>query len=276
MLKPQIVFPAADLAPGDRRFASVDLRALQFDRVRSTADPLFEEAYGHLWLEFGKKNEMESRQTLQRRFQLAPQIIYEMIYVRREDEFVAVRDHTAVLAGGGNHVVVHLSHNLVHPRLRRTGLAGWLRALPLGTARECLAANGMKNGHSGARITLLAEMEHTSDDDPLRMIRLRAYERAGFRKIDPSRVAYHQPDFRTPAEIDAAGGAAPLPFQLIVRRVGREHERVISGAETRMLVETLYNIYGAQFRREDMSHPLLSLEEYPAEDSTIALVLPTQ
>ena len=59
---------------------------------------------------------------------------------------------------------------------------------------------------------------------------------------------YHQPDFRAPHEIDATGGPRPLPFQLIVRRVGREHEQTISGAEVRQLVEALYAIYGAQFR----------------------------
>jgi hypothetical protein len=281
MLMPQIVFHAGDLAPGDTRSAAFDLSALRFDRIRSASDPLFEEAYGYLWLEFGKKDEMESRQALRRRFELAPRMLYEMIHVRRGDAFIAVRDHTAILDHDGQSVVVHLSHNLIATSARRTGLGGWLRALPIAAARECHAVNGIPNSgpnglRSSARITLVAEMQHPSPDHPDEMVRLRAYEKAGFRKIDPTRVAYYQPDFRTPAEIDAAGEPCPLPFQLILRRVGREHERVISGGEARRLVQALYEIYSSHFRASDMAHPLLSLDEYPADDATIALVPPTQ
>jgi hypothetical protein len=169
--------------------------------------------------------------------------------------------------------VVHLSHNLVFPAARRTGLAGWLRALPVATARECLAANGVS---PDAPITLLAEMEYVQPDDAARTIRLQAYERAGFQKIDPGVVHFFQPDFRPPADIDASGGARPLPFQLLVRRVYREHERVISGADVRQLVETLYDIYGPQFRPGDLAHPSLSLDGYPADDASVPLLPPTQ
>ena len=277
--KPRLEFRSGDLAPGDRRSAALDLSPLKFDVIRSAADPLFEEAYGHLWLEFGARHEMESRGALRQRFDLAPRIVYEMIYVQRDEEFVAARDHTIILGQDDHHAIVHLSHNLVTPSARRTGLAGWLRALPVCGARECLAANGTANGSaasSAARITLVSEMEHPFQDDPHGSIRLRAYEKAGFRKIDPSRIAYHQPDFREPGVIDSTGGPRPLPFQLIIRRVGREHERAISGAETRTLVQALYDVYGPQFRPEDMAHPLLSLDSYPADDATVALILPTQ
>jgi hypothetical protein len=281
MLMPQIVFHEGDLAPGDSRSAAVDLRGLRFDRIRSATDPLFEEAYGRLWLEFGKKDEMESRPALKRRFELAPRMLYEMIYVTRGEEFIAVRDHTAILSRDGQCVVVHLSHLLVAPVARRTGLAGWMRALPIATARECHAANGRITGQRGdlppgVRIALVAEMEPPGLDQHGAMVRLRAYEKAGFRKIDPARIAYHQPDFRMPAEIDAAGGPAPLPFQLVLRRVRREHERMIFGAEVRKLVQSLYEIYGSHFRASDMAHPLLSLDGYPEDDAALALVPPTQ
>jgi hypothetical protein len=196
-----------------------------------------------------------------------------MALVRAAGQFVAVRDHTAAMTRDGESVVVHLSHNLVSPINRRTGLAGWMRALPIATARQCLSANDRS---AGAPITLLAEMEYPLPDDLPGVIRLRAYERAGFRKIDPRIVRYYQPDFRPPAVIDAAGGARPLPFQLLVRRVHREHERGICGAEVRQLVETLYDIYHPQFRAVDLAHPSLSLVNYPAEDALIPLISPTQ
>jgi hypothetical protein len=75
--------------------------------------------------------------------------------------------------------------------------------------------------------------------------------------------------------IDASGGARPLPFQLIIRRVGRETEATIRGAEVRRLVRALYAMYGAQFRPQDMAHPALSLDSYPADDAEVALVAPT-
>lgn len=264
---------ARDLAPGDEKSAAIDLAAFEFIRIRSVYDPLFEEGYGHLWAEFGPKDELELREALDQRFRRAPEMLYEMWVVRRDGEFLAVRDHTAVPTADHSHAIVHLSHVLVAPAARRTGLTGWLRALPIAAARECLAQHGAA---PGAHITLVAEMEYPQADDPPRMIRLQAYEKAGFRKIDPGLVRYHQPDFRAPAAIDASGGARPLPFQLIVRRVGREHERVITGAETRQLVQALYAIYGPQFRAADLAHPLLSLENYPYDTAMIPLLPPTQ
>jgi len=276
ILKPmQWPVTTRDLAPGDEKSAKLDLARFDLARIRSVDDPLFEEAYGRLWLEFGPKDEMERREVLARRFQLEPRFYYEMALVRAGGEFVAVRDHTAAMTRDGASVVVHLSHNLVSPLARRTGLAGWMRALPIAAARQCVAVNGAPVAPF-APITLLAEMEYPLPDDPPRMIRLQAYERAGFRKIDPQMVKYYQPDFRDPAVIDATGGARPLPFQLLVRRVNREHERCVFGVEMRQLVETLYDIYRPQFRATDLAHPSLSLDSYPADDTMIPLVPPTQ
>lgn len=260
-----IEFSPADLAPGDAKSAGLDLSSFQIDRIRSIDHPLFELAYEQLWAEFGEKDEMERRETLGVRFGLAPRILYEMILVRRDGKFIAIRDHTAIGARDGTQVVVHLSHNLVSPSARRTGLAGWLRAFPIQTARECV----------DAPVTLLAEMEYDDAGDPIRAIRLRAYEKAGFLKIDPRVVHYHQPDFRAPAAIDASGGARPIPFQLIVRRVGRETQTTIVGAEIRSLVASLLDIYRPQFRAMDMAHPLLDIARLPESDSVVALVPPS-
>ena len=261
-------FPLTDLAPGDAKSAGLDLSAFQFDRIRGIDDPLFEIAHAELWREFGAKNEMERRETLAMRFARAPRILYEMILVRRAGEFIGARDHTAIVTRDGTQAIVHLSHNLLAPAARRTGLGGWMRAFPIQTARECL-------GQKSAPITLVAEMEHDDGIDPKRAIRLRAYEKAGLVKIDPQLVDFHQPDFRTPAEIDASGGPRPVRFQLVIRRVGRERETAIRGAEVRALVQSLYDIYGPQFRPQDMAHPLLDLARLPADDVVVPLLPPT-
>ena len=258
-----------DLAPGDAKSAGLDVSSFQFDRIRGIDDPLFTIAHAQLWAEFGAKDEMERRETLALRFALAPRILYEMILVRRAGEFIGVRDHTAILARDGLQAVVHLSHNLLAPAARRTGLAGWMRAFPIQTARECL-------GEKSAPITLVAEMEYDDGGDPLRAIRLSAYEKAGFVKIDPRFVDFHQPDFRAPGEIDASGGAQPVRFQLVVRRVGREQEPTLRGAEIRTLVRSLYDIYGPQFRPRDMAHPMLDFARLPASDAVVALIPPSQ
>ena len=254
----------SDLAPGDAKSAALDLSAFEIHRIRALDDPHFEEAYAPLWAEFGSKNEMERRETLGRRFGLAPAMRYELILVKKDGVFAAVRDHTVIPADG--ETVLHLSHNLVAPDFRRSGLAGWMRALPIATAREVAPA---------APITLVAEMEYDDPADEKRAIRLHAYERGGFRKIDPRVLHFHQPDFRAPAEIDVSGRAQPVPFQLCLRRVGDEGAATITGAQVRRIVAALYRMYGAQFRAQDMAHPALDLAGYPADDAIIALLPPT-
>ena len=265
---PSLIFLPADLAPGDAKSAGLDLSAFQFDRIRGIDDPLFEIAHAELWREFGAKNEMERRETLALRFALAPRILYELILVRRAGEFIGARDHTAIVTRDGTQAIVHLSHNLLAPAARRTGLGGWMRAFPIQTARELLAGKS-------APVTLVAEMEHEDGLDPQRAIRLRAYERAGFVKIDPQLVDFHQPDFRAFSEIDASGGARPVRYQLVIRRVGREGETTLAGAEVRTLAQALYDIYGPQFRPQDMAHPLLDLARLPADDVVVPLLPPT-
>lgn len=254
----------ADLAPGDAKSAALDLAAFEVHRVRAADDPWFEAAYAPLWEEFGAKNEMERRETLVARFRLAPAMVFEMVLVRKNGAVAAVRDHTAIATE--QETVVHLSHLFVAPEHRRSGLAGWMRAFPVALAREV---------RPGVPVTLAAEMEYDDGSDANRAIRLRAYERAGFVKVDPARVAYHQPDFRAPEQIDATG-VQPVPFQLLLRRVSREGERTISAAELRRIVRALYAMYGAQFRPQDMAHPALDLATYPADDAALDLLPPVQ
>jgi GNAT superfamily N-acetyltransferase len=256
------------LAPGDQKSVALAPSSFVWTRIRSTDDPAFERAYSALWAEFGAANEMEARSVLAGRF-ANPEVYYEILLVEKDGAFCAVRDHTAVWSDG--EVFVHLSHVLVAPEQRRTGLAGWLRAAPIVAARELASAHGQP----GASVTLVGEMEYDDGSDPKRAVRLAAYERAGYLKIDPAVVRFAQPDFRPVAVIDAEGVSRPLPFQLVVRRVGRELERAMRGASVRCAVRALYKIYGAQFRKSEMEHPMLSLENYPSDETLVALIPPT-
>ena len=267
-MNPSLLTPDL-LSPGDQKSALLDPAKFTWNRIRSADDPLFETAYAALWAEFGAAHEMETREVLAARFVASPAMRSEMFLARVGETIAAVRDQTVLWFEG--EIIVHLSHLLVALEWRRSGLAGWMRAVALLSARDMAAAQGTPD----ANITLVGEMEYDDGTDPRRAVRLSAYERAGFLKIDPRAVRYFQPDFRTHSEIDAVGGAHPLPFQLILRRVGRETESAITGTEVRRIVRALYAMYGAQFRAQDMAHPALSLDIYPADHTKIALIAPT-
>ena len=279
---PKLAFIAEDLAPGDRRRSPLDPRDLTLVRIAAPDHPDFNEAYQLLWNEFGAAHEMEDRAVIQERLKWQPihpaegrWLRYEMVLVRSGLEAIAVRDQVAVITSdlGDARCLVHLSHVWVDPRWRRTGLAAWLRAAPLQTARAGLFAAGLS---PVSPITLVAEMEHPDEKHEARQIRLRAYEKAGFLKLDPSVVPYHQPDFRPVAQIRADSGPRPLPFALILRRVGQEHETRIPKAEARWVVESLYRMYSASFPSQDML-PLWNAQRgWAAGDGFVDLLKPLE
>jgi GNAT superfamily N-acetyltransferase len=277
-----IVLLPDDLAPGDARSREFDFADFTINRIRSTTDPLFHDAYDRLNEEFGHKHEIETLAVLADRFSLHPahlidgtSFYYEMLLVRRDGEFAAARDQNAMIArspGGRADVIVHLSHLLIDKAYRKTGLAGWMRAVPLETARRAMKLAGVK---SAATTTLVGEMDlpHPAHQD--RMIRLRAYEKAGFLKIDPRAIPFLQPDFRDPVAIDLTGGPQPIPMSLIVRRVGHEAEHTITRREVRRLVRSLYQMYSQGFRAADMRACYELLDTIVDSGEPVALLPPT-
>ncbi|MGC4032085.1 MAG: hypothetical protein QM754_10195 [Tepidisphaeraceae bacterium] len=271
----------SDLAPNDTRSQDFDWTGLGVHFVQSTTDANFRLGYDALWQEFGHKNEMETRDVIARRLAWRPEeptasgyaLRYEMIVVRHGDTLAAVRDHTAIVDLNRPDVpaIVHLSHLLIAEAWRGNGLAGWMRALPIYTARECMK----RAGQSTRPINLIAEMEPAVANEPGVFGRLKAYERAGFKKIDPSRVNYLQPDFRPADEIDRTGGPTPLPLSLVLRRIGREDETNIPATKVRAIVESLYAMYAASFGDKHMTPLFAQLNTYPTGDEPIALVPPT-
>ena len=267
---------AGDLAPGDAAARDFDWSGLRVQRIRSPAHPLFAAVYERLWREFGGRGEMERQAVIAARLAWDPArpigdhaLRYEMLAVLRGDQLVAVRDHTAIAPQHPSAaVIVHLSHVIVEPSLRGSGLAGWLRALPVQTARECVHRRGDPAG-----ITLVAEMEHPDGVTPMVGARLRSYQRAGFLMIDPHAVPYHQPDFR---HADAIDGSAiePLPLALLVRRIGREAERTMAADEVREIVAALYAMFALHVRADHMAPLWALLQRIPPGDRRIALHRP--
>ena len=272
---------ADDLAPGDRLVSERDWGDVSVRRVAGPADPEFALAYEQLWAEFGARGEMETRRVIGERMAWNPArpvghhaLSYELLVLRRRGALAALRDHTAVVRLDAKQqplhgpVVVHLSHAFVVPAERGSGLAAWLRALPLQAARRAAAAAGCP---AGAPIVLAAEMEPRDPARPARMARLRSYERAGFSLVDPAATPYAQPDFR----VLAGGAADPIPLGLVVRRVGREHEREMPAAEVAAVVDAIYAVYGVHIPAAALGPLRAAAAEWTARTPTFRLLPPT-
>jgi GNAT superfamily N-acetyltransferase len=202
-------------------------------------------------------------------------LAYELLVLRSGGEIAALRDHTAVMrldASGASPapLVVHLSHAFVEPARRGQGLAAWLRALPLQTARRCAAAAGSVK----APIILVAEMEAPDPSRPERMPRLRSYERAGFQKVDPAAAPYAQPDFRT---VEATAGALrpPIPLALVLRRVGRENEPAMPAAELAAVVDAIYAVYSVHIPAAALDPLRAAARDWTARHPSFRLLPPT-
>ena len=267
------------LAPGDARSLEGDWADMELHRITSPEDPFFSQAFGALSAEFGDAGEMEQDSVIARRMQWLPEQMingtsmqYALQLVTRRGEFVAVRDHTVIILESEPGAVVHLSHNLVSPDWRRSGIAGWMRALPVATAMDSIQTLRLP---SASPVTLVGEMEHFDPTRSATLVRLTAYEKAGFKMVDPELVSYLQPDFRDPAEIDISSGPQPLPLTLMLRRIGREAEGFVSGAEILHNVKALYKMYASEFRSADMYQVYESLKNYPAAGARIPLKPPT-
>lgn len=267
------------LAPGDAKSLEADWSRIERHDIRDTTDPFFDMAFGALWAEFGVIGEMEQAAVLARRLKWNPletregaSLRYSLVLLTCGNEFVAVRDHTVIVLEDQPGATVHLSHNLVAPHWRRTGIAGWMRALPVSDAKECLQMLGRP---IDSPVTLVGEMEHLHPERPSTLVRLTAYEKAGFQMVDPARVNYLQPDFRDPVEIDISGGPQPVPLCLVLRRVGQETEKTLDACEVHRVARSLYKMYGMEFRERDMRVVLDSLEAYPRSGERIDLISPT-
>jgi GNAT superfamily N-acetyltransferase len=273
-----------DLAPGDRALAARDWSDVRVHRVRDADDPDFALAYERLWAEFGPRGEMEARSVIRERLAWDPArplgraaLDYELLVLRRGDAIAALRDHTAVarldahgrpLAGP---VVVHLSHAFVEPAQRGSGLAAWLRALPLAAARRCAAVAGCD---PASPVVLVAEMEPPGPAEPERTARLRSYERAGFQKVDPEAAPYAQPDFRPP-EVLAGAVPRPVSLGLVVRRVGREAEAAMPAEELAAVVEAVYTVYSVHVPPAALDPLRAAAARWTARQPTFRLLPPT-
>ncbi|WP_437813243.1 hypothetical protein [Sorangium sp. So ce1078] len=225
------VYPAEGPAKVARAIARYSL-----EEARESA--AFDEGYGALDAFFGPKGELERREVLAAWLagvhtdRAAPIVAtYHMLLARRVDDgrLAGVRDAYITLDRAARRCVALLSHALVLPEHRRSGLAALLRAAPVALARRALAEAGLGGAAGdagGAEVLLAAEMEAVDPDDRDTAVRLFAYGRAGFSVIPPAALPYAQPDFRDTAALGVT--PVPLPLVAVVRQVGEEERGDIS------------------------------------------------
>ncbi len=240
-----------------------ETRKYELESIEHPDHPDFERAYEVLWKAFGASGEMESQGVI-RRMLLddamlpLPSGTYARFFLlvardRASGEIRGVRDGRVLVnpAYAPDLCVVYLSHIFMLPEARGTVLTYWLRIAPLDLAvtylhqlhtrgKLALPQPDAPGRYFGMRVDLAAEMEYFSPEDKLSLQRLLFYGRGGFDAIDPRHFPYRQPDFRDP-EVVARTGDRPVPFMLLLRRVGREREARLPIDEAGAVMKLLYD-----------------------------------
>lgn len=278
---PRLALDPADLHPGEgaRRH-----RAALEDYVCDVVgdEGSFHRGYTLLHDEFGPEGEIERRETLLawHRGEIAPpgpiRPAYHMVLVYDGTGALAgVRDcFTAVDLDEGL-VVVLLSHALVLPAWRRSGVATALRTVPVALAREAWRSAG-GDPALPPRILLFAEMEMASPADRQAVTRFLSYGRAGFRALPPAALPYAQPDFSDPTAL--RGDPRPLPFVCLVRTPGADDRESLARPEVVAMVRHIQAIHAGHSPPEHLApirdHALTTLSRWPG-DTIPLLPLPT-
>jgi hypothetical protein len=240
-----------------------ETRKYEVEAIEHPDHPDFKRAFEILWDAFGAAGEMESEAVIRKMLlddaaTPLPSGTYARYFLlvareRATGAIRGVRDGRVLVnpAYGPDLCLVYLSHIYMLPEARGTVLTYWLRIAPLDLAVTYLHHLHQRGAialpdpnapgkYFGMRVDLAAEVEFFSPDDKLSLQRVLFYGRGGFDVIDPRHFPYRQPDFRDP-ELIARTGDRPMPFMLLLRRVGREREARLPIDEARAVIRLLYD-----------------------------------
>jgi len=280
-----------------------ETRKYEVESIEHPSHPDYKTAFQILWDGFGAAGEMEPEPVIRKMLLDDPLVplpsgSYARFFLlvardRATGTIRGVRDGRVLVnpAYAPDLCVVYLSHIFMLPEARGSVLTYWLRIAPLDLAvtflhtlhqrgKLALPAPDAPGRYFGMRVDLAAEMEYFSPEDRLSLQRLLFYGRGGFDAIDPRHFPYRQPDFRDPAVI-AETGDRPVPFMLLLRRVGREREARLPIDEARAVMRLLYDDFATfcepTHLASSLSVVLERLEERRAKgkDDVALLPLPT-
>lgn len=263
-----------------------ETRRYEFVEIEHPDHPDFQRAYDLLNQVFGPPGEMEPESAIRRfllddAYEPLPSgsfIRYFLIVAKdRDGNLRGVRDGSVIYnpAWAPDLCTVYLSHIYVLPEARGTVLTYWLRIAPVEIAIEYLfqlQQRGLVDlplpdqpgKYFGVKLNLAAEMEYFSPDDRLSLQRILFYGRGGFDVIDPRHFPYRQPDFRDAARI-AETGNRPVPFMLLLRRMGRERQARLPIDEAATTMRMLYDEF-ACFCTPEFLQNSLDLVQQRLED----------
>lgn len=269
--------------------------------IMSPDDPDFENAYNMLWEAFGPQGEMERIEAIRgflnddslEATETGTYCRYFLLVARdKQGNLRGVRDGSVLVNQDYDPdlCVVYLSHIYMLPEARGSVLSYWLRIAPVELALKYLAElHALRRiqlplpnspaKHFGMRIDLTAEMEYFTPEEPISSQRVLFYGRGGFDVINPAHFPYRQPDFREP-EVIRLTGNQPMPFMVLVRRMGRERQATLPIDEARALMRLLYDDFAChcapEFLENSLQVVLDRLEERARRKSYVELLpLPT-
>jgi hypothetical protein len=255
-----------------------ETRKYEVEVIEHPDHPDFKQAFQILWDAFGPSGEMEPESVV-REMLLEDSSVpmrqgsfarYFMLVARDRatGTIRGVRDGRVMLnpAYAADLCLVYLSHIFMLPEARGTVLTYWLRIAPLDLAVTYLHALHQKGRivlpepdepgkYFGMRIDLAAETEFFSPEDKLSLQRILFYGRGGFDVVDPRHFPYRQPDFRS-HELVAQTGDWPVPFMMLLRRMGRERQARLPIDEARAVIQLLYDDFATFCAPEGLASSL--------------------
>jgi hypothetical protein len=254
-----------------------ETRKYELYAIEDESHPDFKRAFDLLWDCFGAHGEMEREEAIRAFLREDPMdpspsgtyFKYFLLVAKdRHGNLRGVRDGTILVnpAYAPDLCVVYLSHIYMLPEARGTVLSYWLRIAPVELAVQYLAdlhaagkiALPEPNAPSrwfGMRMNLTAEMEYWTPEDKLSLQRILFYGRGGFDVINPRHFPYRQPDFRPPEEI-ARTGVQPVPFMILLRRMGRERQAAVPIEEAEAVMRLLYDDFACFCQPEHLASSL--------------------
>lgn len=269
--------------------------------IEDPKDPDFDAAYKILWDAFGSMGEMERKEVIEGFLSAGPFrmassgtfIKYFLLVAKnQEGKLCGVRDGTVLLNTryAPDLCVVYLSHIYMLPEARGTVMSYWLRIAPVEIAMGHMAALHAQGKivlpaplspgkHFGMKIDLAAEMEYFTPEERQSWERLLFYGRGGFDAINPRHFPYRQPDFRDP-EIIRATENTPVPFMILLRRIGRERQAMLPIQEAQAIMRLIYDDFAThcepEFLEFSLKLVLARLDERAQRKSFVELLpLPT-
>ena len=254
-----------------------ETQGLQFWSIERPEHKDFKPAYDLLWSAFGPHGEMEREEAIRQFLEddsyeptaTGTFIRYFLLVAKdREGRIRGVRDGSVLVnpSYAPDLCVVYLSHIFTVPEARGTVLSYWLRIAPMEIAVQYLKdlhelgkielpLPDAPGKHFGMRVDLAAEMEYFTPEDRISWQRILFYGRGGFDAIDPRHFPYLQPDFRAP-EIVKKTGDRPMPFMVLLRRMGREKRALLPIDEARAVMRLLYDDFACHCAPETLASSL--------------------